>query len=147
MSMMANSVKEEIKVKSLQISEITKAINNISFIREKDNNFSISDHVFYLLTASENSDAKTRCKIENHLVKMGEEIVPYLINSIEEVKGSVRGLVAMTLIRIGKVSVKYLEKTAEKKAHLNWVCDYIVNEIRGTQISLTTKSYQEVLVG
>jgi len=137
----------EIKKKSLLVSEISSRINNISFIKEKDRNFSFSDHVFYLLKAAEISDAKTKCKIENHFVKMGGEVAPYITEALEESRGTARGLAAMTLIRIGEDSVSYLKEAAERNSRLGWISDYIINEIRGTQVSLTAKSFEEILVG
>jgi len=141
---------KQIKEKSRIVSKLTNIINNFGFAKDKD--FTFSDHVFYLLKASENSDQKTKSKIENHLVKMGEEAVPLLIQSLSETKGPVRGMAAMALIRIGEVSISYLEKSANNNKDLNWVSEYIISEIKGTEISLNGVStvnidLEEVLVG
>jgi len=135
-----------IKEKSKLVSEISSKINNISFMKSKDRNFSFSDHVFSLLKAIGNSDAKTKCKIENHFVKMGKEAAPYLVQALDELEGSTKGIAAMALIRIGEDSVSFLKEAATRNLILDWVADYIINEIRGTQVSLTNRSFEKVLV-
>ena len=63
-----------------------------------------------LLTSLESADAKTKCEIENTLVEIAP--VEELVNELQYVKGTVRGVVAMSLIRIGETSVKYLNRAA-----------------------------------
>ena len=45
-------------------------------------------------------------EIENILVDIGTPAVPELVNQLQVVRGLKRGVVAMTLIRIGSVSKK-----------------------------------------
>ena len=63
-----------------------------------------------ILTELENVDNTTKNKVENELVSIGEAVVPELVNKLQVVRGIKRGVVAMTLIRLGDASVKYLEK-------------------------------------
>ena len=74
-------------------------------------------------------DSKTRAKIENDIVKLGKSAVPYLVNSLNEVKGQVRGIVAMSLIRIGLDAVENLKVFASKNHHMAWVANYLISEI------------------
>lgn len=140
----------QIKERSRIVSKLTSLINHIGFSKDRD--FTFSDHVFYLLKASENSDPKTKSKIENHLVKMGEEAVPFLVKSIIETTGAARGLAAMALIRIGEPSVSYLEQAAIDVPEFKWALEYIIEEIKGTKIALSgnevsNKELAGVLVG
>lgn len=140
---------KQIKEKSKIVSKLTRIINNIGFAKDKD--FTFTDHVFYLLRASENSDPKTKSRIENHLVKMGEQAVPLLVQSLTDSKSPSRGLAAMALIRIGTPSIKYLEQGATQNPEFGWVSDYIISEIKGSEIklanSLMNKELEGVLVG
>ena len=60
-----------------------------------------------ILTELENVDNTTKNKVENELVSIGEAVVPELVNKLQVVRGIKRGVVAMTLIRLGDASVKY----------------------------------------
>lgn len=142
----------QIKEKSHIVSKLTKIINTINFARNRDRDFTFSDHVFYLLKAAENSDQKTKSRIENHLVKMGEEAAPFLVQSLVEIKGLSRGLAAMALIRIGTPSIAYLKQITSETPELSWISEYIIREIKGTEIELNkdstaNKELEGVLVG
>lgn len=63
-----------------------------------------------ILSELENADNTTKNQIENELVSIGESVVPQLVDQLQVVRGIKRGVVAMTLIRLGDASVKYLEK-------------------------------------
>ena len=70
-------------------------------------------------------------EIENILVDIGTPAVPELVNQLQVVRGLKRGVVAMTLIRLGDVSVKYLEKAAHENKDFEWVAEYLIREIKG----------------
>ena len=53
-------------------------------------------------------------EIENMLVGIGTPAVPELVEQLQVVRGLKRGVVAMTLIRIGDSSIDYLKKAAIK---------------------------------
>ena len=67
-----------------------------------------------ILSKLENADNVTKNKIENQLVSIGTSVVPELVDELQVVRGIKRGVVAMTLIRLGDVSVQYLKKAAHE---------------------------------
>lgn len=101
----------------------------------------------YLLKAVQNADAKLRSDIENQLVKIGENGITTLVDSLETSSGITQAMIAMVLIRLGNVSIKPLRISCKN----NWIADYIINEIEGTQRPLGEifefSARQEVLVG
>ena len=133
------------------VSKITNIISSIGFIGEKDKNYTLTDHVHYLLKAAESSELKTRSKIENHLVKLGKKAAPILVNILYQATGETRGLIAMALIRIGMPSVSYLEQAARANTELKWISDYIIEEIEGSQVKLgqfiQDQAFEAALVG
>ncbi len=85
-----------------------------------------------ILSELENADNTTKNKIENELVSIGTSVLPELVNQLQVVRGIKRGVVAMTLIRLGDASVKYLEKAAENNKDFEWVAEYLIREIKGS---------------
>lgn len=85
-----------------------------------------------ILSKLENADNSTKNELENKLVNIGTAVLPELVNKLQVVKGIKRGVVAMTLIRIGDASVKYLKKAAEDNKDFEWVAEYLIREIKGT---------------
>lgn len=79
----------------------------------------------------QSADNTTKVEIENKLVSIGDEVVEDLVNYLQIVKGTVRGVVAMTLIRIGEPAVDYLKKAAETNKDFEWIADYLITEING----------------
>lgn len=67
--------------------------------------------------------------IENKLVDIGSSAVPELVHQLQVVRGIKRGVVAMTLIRIGSPSVEYLKKAAQDNKDFEWVAEYLISEI------------------
>jgi hypothetical protein len=139
MNILATNPIKHIKEKSSLVSKISNIINNLGFITEKDKDFTVLDHIYYMLKASESSDAVSRSNIENHIVKIGENAVPALIKYLLDSKGVNRGLAAMALIRIGEVSIYHLKKMAEKTPEMNWVSEYIISEIQGSGCKINTQ--------
>lgn len=84
-----------------------------------------------ILCKLETADNITKNKLENILVNQGESVVPELINKLQRVKGVQRGVVAMSLIRIGENSVKYLKEAASLNKDFEWVAKYLISEIKG----------------
>lgn len=85
-----------------------------------------------ILSELENADNTTKNKIENELVSIGETVLPQLVDQLQVVRGIKRGVVAMTLIRLGDASVKYLEKAAHDNKEFEWVAEYLIREIKGS---------------
>ena len=84
-----------------------------------------------ILTKLENADNTTKNELENKLVNCGKDALPILVDQLQVVKGVKRGVVAMTLIRIGDASIKYLEKAAHENKDFEWVAEYLIREIKG----------------
>lgn len=85
-----------------------------------------------ILTLLDSADNTTKNEIENMLVEIGDEAVPALVEQLQIVKGIKRGVVAMTLIRIGNASIEYLKKAAKNNKDFEWVAKYLITEIAGT---------------
>lgn len=84
-----------------------------------------------ILTKLENADNTTKNELENTLVNYGTKVLPQLVDQLQVVRGIKRGVVAMTLIRIGDASIKYLEKAALDNKDFEWVAEYLIREIKG----------------
>ncbi len=89
------------------------------------------DTVNEILTKLENADNTTKNELENKLVDIGTKALPQLVDQLQVVRGVKRGVVAMTLIRIGDASIKYLEKAAHDNKDFEWVAEYLIREIKG----------------
>ena len=85
-----------------------------------------------ILSKLDNADNSVKNEVENKLVKIGTSVLPQLVDQLQVVRGIKRGVVAMTLIRIGDASVKYLKKAAENNKDFEWVAQYLIREIEGS---------------
>ena len=83
-----------------------------------------------ILCKLETADNTTKNQLENKLVARGTELLPELVSKLQSVKGVQRGVVAMTLIRIGEASVEYLRKAASDNKEFEWVAKYLISEIQ-----------------
>ncbi len=83
------------------------------------------------LTRLENADNMAKNEIENSIVKIGKAAVPELVDTLQVVRGIKRGVVAMSLIRIGNDSVECLKKAAAKNSDFEWIAKYLITEIQG----------------
>ena len=86
-----------------------------------------------ILSRLDNADNAVKNSVENELVSMGSSVLPELVNELQVVKGIKRGVVAMTLIRIGFESVEYLKKAAHDNKDFEWVAEYLIREIEGAK--------------
>ena len=84
-----------------------------------------------ILNKLETADNTTKNMLENKLVEQGSAVVPELVSKLQVVRGIKRGVVAMTLIRIGEASVEYLKKAASDNKDFEWVAKYLISEIKG----------------
>ena len=84
-----------------------------------------------ILVKLETADNTTKNQLENKLVEQGSVVVPELVTKLQSVKGVQRGVVAMTLIRIGEASIEYLRKAATNNKDFEWVAKYLISEIQG----------------
>lgn len=88
--------------------------------------------VQYFLSKLEKADNMAKNEIENMLVNIGTAAVPELVDQLQIVKGVKRGVVAMTLIRIGDASIEHLQKAAQANKDFEWVAKYLITEIKGS---------------
>ena len=89
----------------------------------------MNNSVADILSKLENADNVSKNKLENELVNFGGTAVPELVRNLSIVTGKVRGVVAMTLIRIGAPSIEFLKKAAADNNDLKWIADYLITEI------------------
>ena len=92
---------------------------------------STTNSIQYFLSKLEDADNIAKNEIENMLVNIGKTAVPELVNQLQVVQGVKRGVVAMTLIRIGDDAVEYLKKAAKNNKDFEWVARYLITEIKG----------------
>ena len=92
----------------------------------------IMETVNEILSKLENADNVTKNKLENELVNIGTSALPQLVDELQVVRGIKRGVVAMTLIRLGDASVKYLKEAAKDNKDFEWVAEYLIREIKGS---------------
>lgn len=85
----------------------------------------------YFLSKLENADNIAKNEIENILVNIGKTAVPELVDELQVIQGTKRGVVAMTLIRIGDDSIEYLQKAARINKDFAWIAKYLITEIKG----------------
>lgn len=90
-----------------------------------------SNSIQDFLSRLENADNIAKNEIENKLVKLGKTAVGELVEQLQVVQGVKRGVVAMTLIRIGDDSIEYLQRAAKINKEFEWVAKYLIAEIGG----------------
>ncbi len=86
----------------------------------------ISEKLDYLL-ADVNSTTKN--DVENSIVALGALAVNALVEKLKTLKGIQRGVVAMSLIRIGESSIAPLRALATQDREHQWMADYLLSEI------------------
>ncbi len=82
-----------------------------------------------LIKMLNDADNKTKNEIENRIVGMGEDVADLLVDRLENAKGTQRGVIAMSLIRLGECSIAPLRKLAEKSQDFRWIANYLISEI------------------
>jgi len=85
-----------------------------------------------LLQSLETADNNKKSEIENNIITLGESIIPDLVSYLQIIKGTVRGVIAMVLIRMGDISVQHLNFAAKCNKDFEWVAQYLISEIGGT---------------
>lgn len=89
-------------------------------------NLNIAEKVDYLL---QDVDSATKNDVENSIVAMGARVVNVLVDKLKTLKGLQRGIVAMSLIRIGESSIEPLKELAMENNECQWMADYLLSEI------------------
>lgn len=87
---------------------------------------SVSEKLDYLLSDVDNT---TKNDVENTIVAMGAKVVNALVDKLRTLKGIQRGIVAMSLIRIGESSRAPLMALATENDEYQWMADYLLSEI------------------
>jgi len=85
-----------------------------------------------LLKSLENADNNTKNDIENSIVSFGAKAVDFLVEKLSELEGMARGVVAMSLIRIGEPAIIPLKEQALECEDFQWIANYLISEIKGT---------------
>lgn len=98
-----------------------QAVVNTNVLKQ-DN---IKEKLEFLLSDVDNS---TKNDVENSIVAMGAKVVNVLVEKLKTLKGLQRGIVAMSLIRIGESSIEPL-KALSKDSECQWMADYLLSEI------------------
>ena len=86
----------------------------------------ISEKLDYLLA---DVDAATKNDVENSIVALGARAAKVLVEKLRTLKGLQRGIVAMSLIRIGEDAVAPLRELATQNNEYQWMADYLLSEI------------------
>ncbi len=86
----------------------------------------ISEKLDFLLS---DVDSTTKNDVENSIVAMGARAVNALIEKLITLTGIQRGIVAMSLIRIGESAVVPLKALATENSEYQWMADYLLSEI------------------
>ena len=90
------------------------------------NTMNISETLDYLLS---DVNSTTKNDVENSIVALGSKAVDALVEKLTTLKGIQRGVVAMSLIRIGESSRPALMELALQDAQYQWMADYLLSEI------------------
>ena len=98
-----------------------QAVVNSNILQEN-----ISEKLDYLLSEVDNA---TKNDVENTIVAMGAKVVNALVEKLRTLKGIQRGIVAMSLIRIGESSREPLMALATQSDEYQWMADYLLSEI------------------
>ena len=78
-------------------------------------------------------DNTNKNELENQIVSMGSSVLPVLVEQLQCSKGLKRGVVAMSLIRIGEESISLLKEAANKNKDFTWVANYLIHEITNSK--------------
>lgn len=90
----------------------------------------VIDGIGALIERLETADNVAKSTIENKIVAMGEKVVDYLADALPTLQGVKRGVVAMSLIRIGENSLSALQRKAEESNETAWIYNYLISEIK-----------------
>ena len=86
----------------------------------------ISEKLDFLLS---DVDSTTKNDVENSIVAMGARAVNALVEKLITLTGIQRGIVAMSLIRIGESAIVPLKALATENSEYQWMADYLLSEI------------------
>ena len=87
------------------------------------------DELEGLINKVSEADNALKNEIENKIVQMGSDVVNSLVNLLPNISGPTRGVVAMSLIRIGEDAIEPLRQKATASKDFQWVANYLISEI------------------
>lgn len=99
-----------------------QAVVNSNILKQEN----IAEKLEYLLS---DVNSITKNEVENSIVAMGARAVNILVKKLRTLKGIQRGVVAMSLIRIGESSIEPLKEFASENREFQWMADYLLSEI------------------
>lgn len=92
-------------------------IDVLKFHLIKNNDFptlkdavSLEELIEYLIESLEDADAAGAARAENLLVRIGKPVVPFLIKGLKSSSTTVKSVCAMSLIRIGQAGIEPLKE-------------------------------------
>lgn len=88
-----------------------------------------------LVEILEKLDNTNKNELENQIVSMGSSALPVLVEQLQYSKGLKRGVVAMSLIRIGEESISLLKDAASKNKDFSWIANYLIHEITNSAVA------------
>ena len=91
-----------------------------------NNTLNINEKLDYLLA---DVNPSTKNDVENSIVALGGAVAEALVDKLRTLSGLQRGVVAMSLIRIGQSAVAPLKALAMNDAQNQWMADYLLSEI------------------
>ena len=89
-------------------------------------NTTLNEKLDYLLS---DVDISTKNDVENSIVAMGAKVARILVDKLQTLKGIQRGIVAMSLIRLGQDAIAPLKELAKDNSECSWMADYLLSEI------------------
>lgn len=101
------------------LNKCQKSVASLNFTNDLEN----------LIGSLSTADNVIKNEIENKIVKMGESAVDFLVDKLPNLKGVERGVVAMSLIRIGESAIAPLKKQADNSEDFGWIANYLISEI------------------
>ena len=90
------------------------------------NTLNINEKLDYLLA---DVNPSTKNDVENSIVALGGAVAEALVDKLKTLTGLQRGVVAMSLIRIGQSAVAPLKALAMNDAQNQWMADYLLSEL------------------
>ena len=107
-------------LKSLEALRLHLVENhNFTTVGEERQSVSLEDLIEYLIESVEESDPMSTAKVEGLLTRIGKPAIPYLIKGLKSGNANVKSVSAMVLIRIGQPIVDDLKAFYVRQANRN----------------------------
>ena len=100
-------------------------LNDVRTVKTTDNEAKLDTLLKMLIDA----EKQKKSEIENRIVNMAECIANLLVDRLQKVKGTQRGVIAMSLIRLGECSIAPLKRLALQSSEFQWIANYLISEI------------------